>query len=164
MVRAIFFTQIGHILRPSSFTSLPFALLPYVYAFIVWDAITLLCCIAVVYLIVRRISAIVLVLASPFTAWVLLAGQNGFLLTIAAWCIPIFSAALAHSGGLPYRTSNLQAAIWLAAPCRTDRSQPVAMFTSAAGTTAILDRRVDRGVRNRALGRVSVTTRRPEQL
>jgi arabinofuranan 3-O-arabinosyltransferase len=61
------------------FYLVPFALLPYVYAFIAWDVITLLGCAAVVYLIVRRFSAIVLVVASPFTAWVLLAGQNGLL-------------------------------------------------------------------------------------
>ena len=61
------------------FYLLPFALLPYVYAFLVWDATTLLGCAAVVYLIVPRFSAVVLVFASPLTAWVLLAGQNGLL-------------------------------------------------------------------------------------
>src|SRR5262245_29576106 len=61
------------------FYLLPFALLPCVYSFIGWDVIALFYCIIVVYLIVRRISAIVLFLASPFTAWVLLAGQNGLL-------------------------------------------------------------------------------------
>ena len=57
----------------------PLALLPYGYAFITWDAVTLLGCLAAVYLIVRRRPAIVLVLASPFTAWNFLAAQNGFL-------------------------------------------------------------------------------------
>lgn len=61
------------------FVLIPFAALPYAYAFIVWDVITLTGCIAVVYLIVRRIPAIALVLASPLTAWTLYAGQNGFL-------------------------------------------------------------------------------------
>jgi arabinofuranan 3-O-arabinosyltransferase len=57
----------------------PFAVLRYLPAFIAWDAITLLGCIVVVYAIVRRPVAIALVLASPFTAWNFLAGQNGLL-------------------------------------------------------------------------------------
>lgn len=57
----------------------PFALLPYFWAFVVWVSITLSGCIVVVYSIVRRSPAVALVLASPFTAWNILAGQNGFL-------------------------------------------------------------------------------------
>src|SRR5580704_2615309 len=57
----------------------PLALLPYRFAFITWDMVTLLGCIAVVYLIVRRRAAIALALASPFTAWNFIAAQNGFL-------------------------------------------------------------------------------------
>jgi hypothetical protein len=57
----------------------PLSTLPYPYAFLTWDVATLLGCLAVVYLIVRRPPAIALVLASPFTAWNFLAGQNGFL-------------------------------------------------------------------------------------
>jgi len=57
----------------------PLALLPYRYAFITWDAVTLLGCVAVVYLIVRRSPAIPLALASAFTAWNFIAAQNGFL-------------------------------------------------------------------------------------
>ncbi|HEY1431096.1 MAG TPA: glycosyltransferase family 87 protein [Stellaceae bacterium] len=59
----------------------PLSTLPYPYAFLTWDVATLLGCLAVVYLIVRRPPAIALVLASPFTAWNFLAGQNGFLTT-----------------------------------------------------------------------------------
>jgi arabinofuranan 3-O-arabinosyltransferase len=55
------------------------ALLPYQYAFITWDVVTLLGCIAIVYLIVRRRAAIALALAAPFSAWNFLAAQNGFL-------------------------------------------------------------------------------------
>src|SRR5262249_34534705 len=40
---------------------------------------TLIGCVVVVYLIVRRRPAIALALATPFTAWNFLAGQNGFL-------------------------------------------------------------------------------------
>jgi hypothetical protein len=57
----------------------PLSTLPYPYAFLTWDVATLLGCLAVVYLIARRLPAIALVLASPFTAWNFLAGQNGFL-------------------------------------------------------------------------------------
>jgi hypothetical protein len=57
----------------------PLALLPYRYALVAWDVVTLLGCAAVVYLIVRRRAAIALTLAAPFTAWNFLAAQNGFL-------------------------------------------------------------------------------------
>src|SRR5437588_388813 len=57
----------------------PFGALPYLYAFISWDILTLAALLIVVYRIVPRPSAIPLVLASPFTAWNFLAGQNGFL-------------------------------------------------------------------------------------
>lgn len=57
----------------------PFALLPYFLSFVTWTFVTLLGCIVVVYLIVWRSPAIPLVLASPFTLWNILAGQNGFL-------------------------------------------------------------------------------------
>jgi arabinofuranan 3-O-arabinosyltransferase len=57
----------------------PLSTLPYRYAFLTWDVATLLGCLAAIWLIVRRSPAIALVLASPFTAWNFLAGQNGFL-------------------------------------------------------------------------------------
>jgi hypothetical protein len=57
----------------------PLALLPYRDAFIAWDVATLLGCITVVYLIMRRRAAIALALAAPFTAWNFIAAQNGFL-------------------------------------------------------------------------------------
>jgi arabinofuranan 3-O-arabinosyltransferase len=57
----------------------PLALLPYGSAFITWDVVSLLGCVAVVYLTVRRRAAIALALASPFTAWNFIAAQNGFL-------------------------------------------------------------------------------------
>jgi hypothetical protein len=62
-----------------SLIAAPFGALSYLYAFLCWDAATLLALVIVTYLIVRRLSAIALVLACPFTAWNLLAGQNGFL-------------------------------------------------------------------------------------
>ena len=57
----------------------PFAALPYLSAFIVWDLATLFGCTAVVGAITRQPAAIALVLAWPFTAWNFLASQNGFL-------------------------------------------------------------------------------------
>src|SRR5215831_4203187 len=57
----------------------PFAILPYFASFLSWDLATLLGCIAVVYLIVRRVSVIPAVLASPFTAFNLAFGQDGLL-------------------------------------------------------------------------------------
>jgi hypothetical protein len=56
----------------------PLALLPYRFAFITWDVVALLGCVAIVYLIVRRRAAIALTLAAPFSAWNFLAAQNGF--------------------------------------------------------------------------------------
>ncbi len=57
----------------------PFTVLAYPYGFIAWDIVTLLGLIAVVYLAVRKLPAVALVLASPFTMWNFLADQNGFL-------------------------------------------------------------------------------------
>jgi hypothetical protein len=54
-------------------------MLPYIAAFLTWEAVTLVYCIAIVYLIVRSQPAISLTLVSPFAAWNFLIGQNGFL-------------------------------------------------------------------------------------
>jgi arabinofuranan 3-O-arabinosyltransferase len=75
------FSPYSLLLYPPTFTLMlvPLAMLPYFAAFLTWEAVTLACCIAVVYLIVRRQPAISLTLASPFAAWNFLIGQNGFL-------------------------------------------------------------------------------------
>jgi arabinofuranan 3-O-arabinosyltransferase len=57
----------------------PLAMLPQITAFLTWQFATLLGCVAVVHRIVRHRAAIALLLASPFTAWNIFAGQNGFL-------------------------------------------------------------------------------------
>jgi hypothetical protein len=57
----------------------PFASLPYFASFLSWNLVTLLGCIAVVYLIVRRGAVIPALLASPFTAFNLAYGQDGLL-------------------------------------------------------------------------------------
>jgi hypothetical protein len=54
----------------------PFTVFPYPCAFLAWDILTLLSLSVVVYFIVRRPPAVALVLASPFTIWNFLAGQN----------------------------------------------------------------------------------------
>jgi arabinofuranan 3-O-arabinosyltransferase len=57
----------------------PFTMLRYLWGFIAWDVLTLLGCLLVIYLIVRRLTAIAVAIASPFMAWNFLAAHNGFL-------------------------------------------------------------------------------------
>ena len=57
----------------------PLSMLSYVPAVFIWEAVTLLGCIGVVYLIIRHPAAIALVLASPFSAYEIYWGQTGFL-------------------------------------------------------------------------------------
>jgi hypothetical protein len=57
----------------------PLAMLPYLTAFLTWTLVTLLGCVVIICLIVRRPHAIPLVLASPFTPRNIFLGQNGFL-------------------------------------------------------------------------------------
>jgi len=66
----------------------PLPMLPYATAFLIWEAVPLLACIAVVFLIVRRPAAIALVLASPFGAQDIRWAQTGFLFA------SLFGAAL----------------------------------------------------------------------
>src|SRR6516162_4414010 len=51
----------------------------YLYGFIAWYILTLLGCLLVIHLIVRRFTAIAVAIASPFMAWNFLAAHNGFL-------------------------------------------------------------------------------------
>jgi arabinofuranan 3-O-arabinosyltransferase len=57
----------------------PFTIMRYLFGFLAWDLLTLLGFVAVIYLIVRRLPAIAVAIASPFTAWNFLAAHNGFL-------------------------------------------------------------------------------------
>jgi hypothetical protein len=113
-------------------------MIPYVAAFLSWDLVTLLGCVAAVYLIARRSSAIVLVLASPFTAWNFLGGQNGFL-----------TASLIGASLHFLETRPVLAGVFIG--CLSYKPQfgmlfPVALaagnhwkaFTSAAATVALL--------------------------
>ncbi len=116
----------------------PLAVLPYVTAFLSWELVTLLGCIAVVYLIVQRRPAIALVLASPFTVWNILAGQSGFL-----------TASLLGAALLVLERHPVAAGVFIG--CLTYKPQwgiliPVALvaarqwraFASAAAMTAFL--------------------------
>jgi arabinofuranan 3-O-arabinosyltransferase len=57
----------------------PFTIIGYFFGFLAWDLTTLLGLIVVIYLIIRRLPAIAVAIASPFTAWNFLAAHNGFL-------------------------------------------------------------------------------------
>ena len=116
----------------------PFALLPYFYAFVGWDMVTLVLCIVVVYVIVKQPPAIALVLASPFTIWNFLAAYNGFL-----------TASLLGAGLLFLERQPVLAGVFIG--CLTYKPQfgillPIALaasgrwraFASAAVTTALL--------------------------
>jgi hypothetical protein len=56
----------------------PFTVVRYLFGFLAWDILTLLGFIAVIYLIVRRLSALAVAIASPFTAWNFLAAHTAF--------------------------------------------------------------------------------------
>jgi arabinofuranan 3-O-arabinosyltransferase len=116
----------------------PFGALPYFYAFLAWGAITLLGFVVVIYSIVRRLPAIALALACPFTAWNFLAGQNGFL-----------TGALLGAGLLCLERRPILAGVFIG--CLTYKPQfgilfPVALiasrqwrtFAAAAITAAVL--------------------------
>lgn len=57
----------------------PLGWLPYRAAFLAWAILTLIALAAVIYAAIPRAAAVALLLASPFTAWNFLAGQNGAL-------------------------------------------------------------------------------------
>jgi len=116
----------------------PFGALPYFDAFVAWDIATLLGCIVVVYFIVRQRPAIALLLATPYSLWNFLAGQNGFL-----------TASLIGGSLLSLERRPVLAGVLIG--CLTYKPQfgilfPVALaasnqwraFASAAGTAALL--------------------------
>jgi hypothetical protein len=116
----------------------PLAMLPYVAAFLAWEMVTLLGCIFVVFLIVRRPESVALVLVSPLTIWNLFQGQSGFL-----------TAALSGSSLLTLERWPVIAGMLLG--CLTFKPQfgilfPLALvaarqwraFGSAAATVAVL--------------------------
>jgi arabinofuranan 3-O-arabinosyltransferase len=116
----------------------PFGALPYFAAFVVWDIATLLGCIVVVYFIVRQQPAIALLLASPYTLWNFLAGQNGFLtaslIGASLLCLerrPVLAGVLI--GGLTYKPQ-----FGILFPVALAASNQWRAFASAAAATAFL--------------------------
>lgn len=116
----------------------PFGALPYFGAFVVWDIATLLGCIVVVYFIVRQRPAIALMLASPYTLWNFLAGQNGFLTAsligaalLAIERRPVLAGVL--TGCLSYKPQ-----FGLLFPIALAASNQWRAFASAAATTGLL--------------------------
>jgi arabinofuranan 3-O-arabinosyltransferase len=116
----------------------PLAMLSYVTAFLSFQVVTLLGCIAVVFLIVRRPASMALVLASPFGALDIRWGQTGFL-----------RASLIGAALLALERRPVLAGVFIG--CLTYKPQfgiliPVALvaakqwraFGSAAITTAVL--------------------------
>jgi arabinofuranan 3-O-arabinosyltransferase len=116
----------------------PFGEFPYFDAFVVWNIATLLGFITVVHFIVRQRPAIALLLASPYTLWNFLAGQNGFL-----------TASLIGASLLSLERRPVLAGVFMG--CLTYKPQfgilfPVALaasaqwraFASAAATAALL--------------------------
>ena len=115
-----------------------FGALPYFAAFVVWDIATLLGCIVVVYFIVRQRPAIALVLASPYTLWNFLAGQNGFLtaslIGASLLCLerrPVLAGVL--MGCLSYKPQ-----FGILFPVALAASNQWRAFASAAAATAFL--------------------------
>ena len=116
----------------------PFGALPYFDALVAWDIATLFGCIVVVYCIVRQRPAIALLLASPYTLWNFLAGQNGFLTAslIGASLLslerrPVLAGVL--MGCLSYKPQ-----FGILFPVALAASSQWRAFASAAGTAALL--------------------------
>ena len=116
----------------------PLAMLPYVAAFLTWEMVTLLICLAVAYLIVGRRPAIALMLASPFTLWNILAGQSGFLTA------SLLGAALLSLGRRPVLAGVFIGCLsykpqWgILIPVALLAAQQWRAFASAAAATALL--------------------------
>lgn len=116
----------------------PLVLLPYAAAFLTWNLGTLLAMTGVAWAIVRRRAAVAVVLASPFTIWNFLAGQNGFLTgaLLGAALLSLERRPLLAGvfiGGLAYKPQyGLLFPVALAAARRWSA------FASAAATVGVL--------------------------
>ena len=120
-----------------TFVLILLAMLPYFTAFLTWESVTLISCIAVVYFIVKRQTAISLMLASPLGAWNFMIGQNGF-----------FTASLIGASLLLVERQPIVAGVFIG--CLTYKPQfgilfPVALIAASqwralfsAATTTIL--------------------------
>ena len=116
----------------------PFGALAYFYAFVVWDIATLFACIVVVYAIVRRRPAIALVLASPYTLWNFLAGQNGFLTASLIGAFLLFLERRPVMAGLFMGCLTYKPQFGILFPVALAASSQWRALASAAATTAVL--------------------------
>jgi arabinofuranan 3-O-arabinosyltransferase len=116
----------------------PFAVLPRAAAFLIFEFVTLLGYVAIVFLIARRPAAIAVALASPFTFWNFGFGQTGFLrasLSGAALLAlerrPVLSGVLI--GFLTYKPQ-----LGILFPVALAAARQWRAFTAAAITAAVL--------------------------
>jgi len=116
----------------------PFAMLPYVAAFFAWNILTLLGCIAAVYFIVRRLPAIALVLASPFSAWNFFGGQNGFLTASLLGAALLFLERRPVLAGVFIGCLTYKPHFGILLPVALAASRQWSAFASAAATAAVL--------------------------
>src|SRR5207253_2274437 len=115
----------------------PFTGLPYPYGFIAWDLATLSGLIVVVYLIVRRRPVIALVLASPFTMWNFLAGQNGFLTGSLLGAALLFLERQPVLAGMFIGLLTYKPQFGILLPVALAAARQWRAFASAAATAAI---------------------------
>jgi arabinofuranan 3-O-arabinosyltransferase len=130
----------------------PLSTLPYPYAFLTWVVGTLLACLAVVYLIVRRPPAIALVLASPFTAWNFFAGQNGFLTASLLGASLFFLETRPIVAGVILGCLTYKPQFGILLPLALVASRQWRAFASAGVAAALLGRCLGRDVRFRRVG------------
>jgi arabinofuranan 3-O-arabinosyltransferase len=116
----------------------PLGALPYLDAFFMWDITTLLACIVVVYAIVRRRPAIALVLASPYTLWNFLAGQNGFLTAALIGASLLFLERRPVMAGMFLGCLTYKPQFGILFPVALAASNQWRALASAASTAALL--------------------------
>jgi arabinofuranan 3-O-arabinosyltransferase len=116
----------------------PLAILPYVIAFLTWNVATLLAYIAVVYFIVRRPPAIVLVLASPFTVMNIVVGQMGFLTASLLGASMLFLERRPGMAGIFIGCLTYKPQFGILLPLALATFRQWRAFASAIATTALL--------------------------
>ncbi len=152
------FTRAGRrIHRRSLLVLAPLALLPYRSAFITWDMVTLLGCVAVVYLIVRRRAAIALALGLAVYRVEFYRRAKRISDGIAAGRFAAFPRSPAGDGRRVYRLSDLQAAIRHLVPGRSHRLASMARDRQRRGYGGVVGRWLGHPVRCRAVGGLSRT-------
>jgi len=116
----------------------PLGALPYLHAFVAWDMATLLGCAVVVYFIVRQRPAIGLLLASPYTLWNFLAGQNGLLTASLIGASLLFLERRPMLAGVFMGCLTYKPQFGILFPVALAASKQWRAFASASATTALL--------------------------